>query len=109
MLIRQLAPVPPHATSAAIRSAGEYKGEFTALVPGTVTISWYAGPNRSQVVAAGRRAIGRAGKGALAITLGHDGRRLLDQGKNLALMAEGVFTPRGGTPIAATTHFSLQR
>jgi hypothetical protein len=109
MLIRQLAPVPPHATSAAIRSAGEYKAEFTALVPGTVTISWYAGPNRSQVVAAGRRAIGRAGKGALAITLGNDGRRLLDQGKNLALTAEGVFTPRGGTPIAATTHFSLQR
>jgi hypothetical protein len=107
-LVRQLAPGPGRATSAAIRSAGGYKVEFRARVPGTVTISWYAGANRARVVATARRALGRTGKGTLAIALSRDGRRLLEHAKSLAVTAEGVFTPYGGTPIVATKRFSLR-
>jgi hypothetical protein len=96
------------ASIAAIRSAGEYEREFTALLPGTVTISWYRA-GESTVVAAARRTFGHSGKGTVAIRLTEDGRKLLTHAGSQELTAEGIFTPRGGDPVLGTTRFSLRR
>jgi hypothetical protein len=107
-LARQLGPGPDGATISAIRSAGAYQQEFTARLPGTVAISWYQA-GESTVVATGRRTFGRDGKGTLAIRLTKDGRTLLEQARSQDLVAEGVFTPRGGNPVLAAKRFSLRR
>jgi hypothetical protein len=104
-LRRQL--TPPATTPGDVRSAGGYERKLHSLTAGTATISVYQASG-SAVVATGRRTLGVSGAGTLAIRLTDEGRALLRRAGSPVVVAQGIFTPRGGNPIVASKRFSLR-
>jgi Glycine rich protein len=115
-LSSQLVPVGKGARISAIRKHHGYTFTFTALLAGTVTISWDQIEHtrmhghtkiKTVLIAKGSRKFSAAGKGRLTIRLTLKGRTLFKHAKRLKLTAKGTFKPSGAAGIARQRSFTL--
>jgi hypothetical protein len=118
-LLQQLTPSGKNATIPSLLKTGSFLMPFTALEPGSVTISWYELPagatlakkskakRKPVLVASGRAKFSAAGTETVKLKLTTAGKKLLKHSSRLKLTAKATFTPTGKTGISTTRTFSL--
>jgi hypothetical protein len=116
-LLSQLVPSGKAARLSAIRKSHGYAFSFSALLSGTVTISWVEvqrthkhghTKTRTVLIAKGSHKFSAAGKGKLAIRLTTKGRSVFKHARRLKLTAKGSFKPTGAAAIARQKTFTLK-
>ena len=116
-LLSQLVPHGKAGRLSAVRKHHGYTFNFTALLAGKVTISWYQtrrvrhphahAATKQVLVATGSHRFSAAGTGKLAIHLTRKGRSVLKHAKRLKLTAKGKFKPSGAA-VSKQRGFTLK-
>jgi hypothetical protein len=115
-LLAQLKPTGKGAKIASLKSRKSYSYTFNALSAGALSVNWYFLPKGARVSRASKPVLVASGglsfparvSKTLTIKLTARGKRLLRHASAVKLTAKGVFTPAGGTPVAATNSFALK-
>jgi hypothetical protein len=89
----------------ALLKNGGYAEPVDLPVPGTLTISWTAGPAS---IGSGKLTVRQAGKGLFKVKLTGKGKTELKHAHSLALTGKGSFTPAGHDTTSTTKTFTLR-
>jgi hypothetical protein len=99
--------IVPHGEGGRIKALlknGGYAESVDLPVPGTLTVSWTAGP---ATIGSGKVKVGEAGKTPFKIKLTGRGKTELQHARSLALTGKGSFTPAGHDTTSTTRTFTV--